>query len=140
MPKLKRVYVAGPWIKGGDANRLAKYLKSKGYSITSRWLGRIKKNLDPNYDYSKDRGFSEDEGRNQALADIADIQDSQVVVVLNSAKSEGKVVEQGIALAMRKPIVVLGRRTNVFQYLGPPRVHIAKTKKQVLKILKGLNK
>ena len=44
------------------------------------------------------------------------------MVVLNSAKSEGKATEQGIAIEMEMPIIAVGERgtvtSNIFHYLA----------------------
>ena len=60
---------------------------------------------------------SHDELASQAHADIYGVISADVLVLLNLAKSEGKAVEQGIALNRGIPIVAVGTaRTNIFQH------------------------
>ncbi len=138
-PKLK-VYIAAPWVKGGAANKLKKTLAAKGYFITSGWLQRAKKDLDQSYDYNHDPAYKKAECCIEAERDIQDVERSEVMVVLNSCKSEGKVVEQGLALAKGIPIVIFGPKTNIFQNLPKPRMQVVKTTKQLLNALKKLRK
>jgi hypothetical protein len=56
--------------------------------------------------------------RREAQADWADVLDSDVLLLLNLEKSEGKAVEQGIALQAGIPIIAVGDTySNVFQHL-----------------------
>ena len=138
-PRLK-VYIAAPWIRGGEANKLKKVLTAKGYYITAGWLQRSRKNLDQNYDYNKDPAYKKVECCVEAERDIQDIERSDVVVVLNGYKSEGKVVEQGLALAMKIPIIIFGPKTNIFQNLPSPTMKVVKSEKALLLYLKKLRK
>ena len=60
--------------------------------------------------------------RQQAINDVMGVKDAELVLVLNTAKSEGKSLEQGVAIADNKPIVIVGKRgefsKNVFHYLN----------------------
>lgn len=59
--------------------------------------------------------------KEQGEKDTQGVIDADVMVLLNSAKSEGKAVEQGIAIAMCIPIIAIGERgaqsNNVFHYM-----------------------
>lgn len=118
------VYIAAPWIKGGDALELKKKLEESGFVVASRWLDRVKGNLESTYDYTKDPNYTLETGRQEAEKDIMDIARAHYVVVLNSTKSEGKAVEQGIALAWKTPVLVIGNPTNTFHYLPEPKMRI----------------
>lgn len=131
-----KIYVAAPWTHGGDALRIAETLKLNGYTITSRWLARAH-NTDPNYDYAKDPAYTAKIGKAEALKDLEDVARSDVVLVYNPVKSEGKAVEQGVALALKIPIIVIGAVTNTFQYLDPPAVTVVNTLDDALQLLKG---
>lgn len=100
-----RVYIAGPWTQRPKAIAAAKRLKAEGCEVTSRW-----------HDI---HGDSHDPGvlKREAMNDWNDIRKADVLLLLNLEKSEGKAVEQGIALEAGKPIVAIGEKTNVFQYL-----------------------
>lgn len=72
----------------------------------------------------------------EARMDMFDVIRADVVLVLNLAKSEGKAVEQGIALAREIPIIVVGLdRFNVFQYL--PQYTFVKTVEEAIQLLKS---
>lgn len=128
------VYVAAPWVDGGYAKSVAKKLRASGIRVKSRWLRRAS-DKNASYDYTKDKTISKKEHRVQALTDVADVTSADVLLVLNTNKSEGKAVEQGIALALRKPVVVVGKPSNVFQYLAHVRVvpHL----KEAIKLIKS---
>jgi hypothetical protein len=103
-----KVYVAGPWKHRKDAAEAAGHLAAAGHEIVSRWHGLA---------WAEDTDDVEilcQEARN----DWDDISQACVMVVLNIEKSEGKAVEQGIAMMRGIPIILVGsERFNVFQYL-----------------------
>ena len=99
-----RCYVAGPWADKPNVQSIADKLSEVGFEITSRWLGVD--DVDP-----------EDPNRHQylqqqAIHDIEDLTRADVLVYVNSMKSEGKATELGMALATAKPIIVIGDRSN----------------------------
>lgn len=59
--------------------------------------------------------------REQAVKDVLGVKNADLVLVINTAKSEGKSLEQGVAIGDNKPIVIVGKRgefsMNVFHYL-----------------------
>jgi hypothetical protein len=56
--------------------------------------------------------------RREAQHDWDDVKAADVLVVLNYEKSEGKATEQGLALAMGKKIIGVGKPgNNIFHYL-----------------------
>jgi len=55
--------------------------------------------------------------------DVLGVVSAHVLVVLNTQKSEGKAVEQGIAIAMGIPIVLIGEKSNIFHHLNIYQVH-----------------
>lgn len=112
------VYVAAPWIHGGDALEAKRKLEEAGIRVTSRWLRRVKGNVDPSYNYMKDSSYTPEDGEREAEMDISDVMVADYVVVLNSAKSEGKAVEQGLAIAYGIPIILVGKGSNTFHYLS----------------------
>lgn len=108
-----RIYVAAPWVRKADAIEAGERLRDAGHEITSRWFTH---EGDPN----DATGATVDISRIRAQAhdDIADVGRADVLVVLNLQKSEGKAVETGIALMLGRPIVSVGKRSNIFQTLG----------------------
>lgn len=103
---MTRFYLAAPFAVRAAARVLAEQLEGRGFICTSRWL-------------TADDALSE----KWALRDLADIQRSDLCVVLNpdawtQAGTGGRHVELGYALGLRKPIVLVGPRTNIFHYLA----------------------
>ena len=105
-----RVYVAAPWKHRAHARATAQYLRDHGQLIFSRWHDEWGTLADESIVTDNDK-------RLEAKKDIADVQVSDVLVVLNIELSEGKAVEQGIAIGAGIPVIVVGPRTHVFQYL-----------------------
>jgi nucleoside 2-deoxyribosyltransferase len=105
------VYLAAPWIHKDQMKGIARKFVMAGHLVTHSWwltegegyAGRTKEQL---------AGF--------ALEDLNGVKEADKVVVISSAKSEGKAVEQGIALALGKPIIAVGKLgefPNIFHYL-----------------------
>lgn len=107
-----RIYVAGPWAHRHTAKDAAQTLREAGHEIVSRW-----------HDIWADADTTDPLMLEQeAVLDLQDVDASNVVVVLNIEKSEGKALEQGFALALGIPVVVVGARSNVFHYLPQVRI------------------
>ena len=104
------IYVASPWKFRHEANQVAQQYKAKGHTIVSRWHSEWA-DLD-------DSTITEAQKRDEAEKDVADVMVCQCLVVLNWEKSEGKAVEQGIAIARHTPIIVVGAASNVFHSLA----------------------
>lgn len=106
------VYIAAPWISRAEMPAIAEKIEGYGHKITHRWweiedvpeADRTAKIL-----------------KEQALKDVEGVVNADVVVLINSGKSEGKATESGIAIAAGKPIIAVGERgafsKNVFHYL-----------------------
>src|SRR4030095_3467753 len=141
--KSYEIYLAAPWVMGKDARVARKYLQKKipGLKVISRWIARSPKKIKPTYDYTKDKSFSLKAGREQARIDLEDIRRARCLVVLNHVKSEGKVVEQGIALALGKPVIVVGGKTNIFHYLKEVKLckNLSKAVKELRRLKYGMS-
>lgn len=94
-------------------------LTALGYTVTSRWLDAG--TAVPATAQADDAGAGE---RLAAIAvqDLEDIRAADIVVVYNPPEAcavgrGGRHVETGFALALDKPIVVVGARGNVFHWL-----------------------
>ena len=107
------VYLAGPWVHRRSAVDAAALIIAAGHTITWPWWEHEGKGWAAS---PKDLAF-------QARKDVTAIREADVVILLNSAKSEGKAVEQGLAIAWEKPIIAVGQlgdkiTLNVFHYLA----------------------
>ncbi len=115
-----KVYVAGPWVRKDEAAAARERLKAEGFTVTSRWID-VPQDVDQNdVEYMTAQG----------IHDFEDVQRADCVLVLNLEKSEGKAVEQGLALAWDMPLIIVGERSNIFQYL--PQVRMMKTLDQAI--------
>lgn len=109
-----RVYIAAPWKHRVTAASIAQLLRTTGFIISSRWHDQFPDNSAETIDPAV--------ALREALCDWADIEAADAMLVLNIEKSEGKAVEQGMALVMGLPIVVIGgEKFHVFQYLATYR-------------------
>lgn len=99
------IYLAAPWVHRDAAKAAAGSLRLAGHTITEPW-----------WDHPDTSDPSE--LARQANADYIGVINADVLMLLNLVKSEGKAVEQGIALAHTIPIVAVGARgSNIFQHL-----------------------
>lgn len=107
----KRVYVAAPYAYRWDAKHIAERLEALGYEITQRWW--------------EFEGSEQEKGSAFlsmcADLDVRGVRTADVMFLINCSKSEGKAVEQGIAVTLGIPIIAVGKRgefsANVFHYL-----------------------
>lgn len=105
-----KIYIAAPYPTRDDATALMHKLESQGYVVTSRWL---KAPDELNHD--------------GAQKDLDDVEAADVLVALNdepwhNAGTGGRHVEFGYALALKKTIVLVGNRSNIFHHLRDVRV------------------
>ena len=114
-----KLYVAGPWVDRDQVNVEAQKFRDAGHVVDCRWL-----TLHTDVGQAAGNALNQDEHqdflREQAMNDIEDLLNSDALVVINSAKSEGMAVETGIAIAALMPIMIVGRRTNIFHTLNMP--------------------
>lgn len=102
-----RVYIAAPYPIQKDAYILRGFLADYGVECTSRWL------TDP----------SEALNDEWARKDLADVARCDALVALNpdewkNSGTGGRHVELGYALALRKPVYIIGVRSNIFHELS----------------------
>lgn len=107
-----KLYLAAPWVDRGEMTAISAQLEAAGHEITHKWW--------------EVEEIEEGEGsieilREQAARDFMGVWTCDKMVLINSKKSEGKAVEQGIALALDKDIIAVGKlgeqSKNVFHYL-----------------------
>lgn len=124
-----RIYLAAPWQDRGQMPALAADLEADGHRITERWWDAEANEEDRPYPTDDYDPFFED----RAASDFIGVCRADVMVLMNSRKSEGKAVEMGIALAGNKPVFLIGSRTNLFHYL--PGVYLVKNIDDVRRLL-----
>ena len=125
----KRVYLAGPWVDREKVTEIADILEGKGYKLTHKWW---------KYEGEGEHLESKEFLQNCAYHDVDGVRFADVVVVMNTAKSEGKAVEQGLAIAFGKPVICwtpgdTKPSSNIFHHL-PNYTHV-KTLEAVLEVL-----
>ncbi len=107
-----KVYVAAPWVDRAIATAIAEAIRASGHQITHEWW---------RFENVPEGNRNDEFHRICAIVDSYGVRDADVVVLLNSSKSEGKAVEQGIAIALGKKIIAIGKRgehsKNVFHYM-----------------------
>lgn len=110
------VYIAAPWKDRVTMPDVAAQLENAGHTITHKWW--LTENGGDVPVRGDDRTTFMSEMANQ---DFDGVMSADIVVLINSCKSEGKSVEQGIALAFDKDIIAVGKRgefsNNVFHYM-----------------------
>jgi len=116
-----RIYLAAPSSQKALMPQIAAEFEAAGHTITERWWERdnFLPYDDPNYHKARNWNNLED----QAVSDYLGVVNADAVVVINSEVSEGKATEMGIAIALFKPIILIGQRSrNVFHYM--PNVQV----------------
>lgn len=109
-----KIYVAAPWTHKAEAAAFASQLESAGHTVTEKWWQHADVESYPRPGSKAEHA----ELRQQASKDVKGVRTCDVLIVLQLAKSEGKAVEQGLALAWEKPMIVVspdGTYGNLFQ-------------------------
>lgn len=103
-----KLYIASSWLMKDDMPQFAREFEQAGHEITFKW-----------WEVPDSEANS-----TQALNDLNGVLDADAMILLNTAKSEGKATEQGIAIASGIPIVAVGTQEqawetskNIFQWL-----------------------
>lgn len=122
MKKLK-IYVGARFSLRSTVRSLSDFLENQGFEITEKWFlfekestGQISSEaLKSNYKAAK--------------ADLYGIESADATIFLSEnplmlTRRGGRHVEFGYALALKKPIIVLGPKENVFHYLSDRVTHI----------------
>jgi nucleoside 2-deoxyribosyltransferase len=130
-----KIYLAAPWAHRGDMAGIAAQIEGLGHSLTWKWWETP--------DIPEGDWGNETKLREQAKNDLEGVRSADLVVVINSAKSEGKAFEQGVAISHGKPIIIVGKRgehsQNVFHYLTEYRwVDDVNSMLEVLETIKWL--
>lgn len=107
------IYIAAPFRDREQMPAIATQLEDAGFHITHKWW------------LVDDVGHDDEDhittNAEHATKDIEGVLNADVVLLINTGKSEGKAIEQGVALAAGLPIVAVGKRgehsSNLFHYL-----------------------
>lgn len=100
-----KVYIAAPYPIRKEAQAVMCLLQLDNIKVTSRWL-KVTDELSDEH----------------AQKDLDDVASADVLLALNpqgweNAGSGGQHVELGYAIALKKQIVLVGARSNIFHYL-----------------------
>ncbi len=104
------VYIAAPYPLRDRAQQLRTEIEFAGFPVTSTWI-RQPDTLSDEF----------------ARVDLADVSRACVLVAYNppeykNAGTGGRHVELGYALALGKPVVLIGEPSNIFHYLSTVQV------------------
>jgi hypothetical protein len=106
---------------------IAAQFEAAGHTITDKWWKQENQPID----FQDPRNLEVLE--NRATADFMGVINADVLVVINSEMSEGKAVEMGIAISRFIPIILVGKRTNIFHFI--PSVMPVKDVRAAIKAL-----
>lgn len=116
----KNVYLAASWLRRDEMQDVADQLRVAGVDVEVHWLNQ--------YENNKQKSLLDN-----ALADIRGVRECDVFVrfsddlslpmVPSKLATGGRFVEMGIALALGKPIYVVGGKQCIFDNL-PSVIHI----------------
>lgn len=125
-----KIYTAAAWGRREEVKQVAAELEKVGVIITSHWL---------NEPVPPAGSKLEKWRRETALVDIEDIKAADMIVrfsdtdeaknplVPSALISGARMFETGFAWALGKPVVVVGGKQNVFDYL-PNIIHVKDVK------------
>lgn len=120
-----KVYLAAPWELQADVKRLHEALVDAGFDSIARWL----------------EADSNTYTEAWAWACLEDVRRCDVFMLWNPRQWErtgtgGRHVETGVAIALDKPVIILGARTNIFHVLpGVMLVEISDAATMVARII-----
>lgn len=112
-----KVYLAAPYGSRQTIRSYAAELRAIGITVTSSWLDEQHEINDGTQGAAV--ALSDEQVSQHAQTDIREVRNSDLIVLFTAkaAGAEGgggRHVETGIALALRKPVLVVGEPENVF--------------------------
>ena len=126
---MRSVYFAARFARLAQLNRYRADLAALGFEVTSRWLTVAAR--EPGVAYS------EDDLRRLAVIDQEDVLAADTLVCFAEDQGEGgnggRHVEVGMALALGKQVIVIGRREHIFHRL--PEVTAVENWPEALRLL-----
>lgn len=107
---MKKVYIAAPSESQAIVKEMAYLLRQNGITITARWIHEDFKTQNTPALL-----------REWAIKDLEDVAAADILLAFNSEEfrhkgTGGRHVELGYAIALGKPILLYGARTNVFHH------------------------
>lgn len=112
-----KIYLAAPYASRDAIRTYAAEIRSIGITVTSSWL-------DEEHEINAGTegaatSLTDEQVDKHAQADLRDIRESDLLVLFTAAYvgtegGGGRHVETGIALALNKPVLVVGEPENVF--------------------------
>jgi hypothetical protein len=122
------VYFAARYSRRDELNRYRAELEALGIDVTSRWLAtepRVRSE------------YTAEDWRDLGLVDQEDVLAADILVCLTEADGAGgnggRHVELGMALALGRRVIVVGRREHIFHHL--PEVELVETWPEALRLL-----
>lgn len=112
-----QIYLAARYTRLGEMQQWRITLESIGHVVTSRWI-----NGSHQIDDGQTIDATIDEKIRFATEDVEDLTSAEVVIAFTEPPRSGhsrggRHVELGMALALRKRVIVVGHRENVFCWL-----------------------
>jgi len=108
-----RIYLAARYSRNSEMREVAAYIRARGDEVTSRWINGSHEIGDHPSDEAR-RVLAEEDYEDLVRADA-------VLCFSEEPRSNnsrgGRHVEFGLALALNKPLFVIGPKENVFHYL-----------------------
>ena len=126
-----RVYIAAPYAAREQVRGYATELTRVGFTTSSTWLDETHEINAGTLGAATE--LTDAQVSEHATTDLLDVQRSDVLVLFTAPSvglapeqntSGGRHVETGYALALGKPIVVVGEPENVFHRIGSKRVTV----------------
>ncbi|HOW70460.1 MAG TPA: hypothetical protein PKY77_07660 [Phycisphaerae bacterium] len=113
------------------ASKLRDLILGRGHECTARWI------VEDTRFHAGHGAYSDEERARLALMDAEDVAAADVLVLIAEEEGRtvpgGKHVETGMALAAGRPVVVWGRRENVFHW--HPLVTVVKSPHEVIALI-----
>lgn len=120
-----RIYLAAPYAARAQVREYAAELERIGFTVCSTWLEETHEIGAGTTGPASD--LSDGEAAMHAEADLKDVKRSDLLVLLTAAESQmvggvgnsgGRHLETGYAMALNKPVLVVGKPENIFHRLG----------------------
>lgn len=107
-------YTAGPWADREVVKGIRDKMEAAGLTVKAKWLDVVP----PPADTEGYQAYMKE----QAMVDLKGVIAADVLIYVNTGTlSEGKATELGVAMAMLKPIIIIGDRSNnIFLHLNIP--------------------
>jgi hypothetical protein len=125
---MRSVYFAARYSRHEELNSYRAELEALGIEVTSRWLDTLPRTRSL---------YTEDDWRALGLVDQEDVLAADTLVCFAESEGEGgnggRHVEVGMALALGRRVIVVGRREHIFHFL--PEVEVVESWPEALRLL-----